>query len=382
MHLLIITANYKPYVGGAEKQAERMARVLVNRGWRVTVLTRRLYRLPRLEDSGGIIIVRLPFCPWGVLAPITFMAFCLLYIWKHRRGIDLIHGHLPDGAFAAAAANTLTAIPAVAHFHGELLVSTRGEKVLSRGLKGVMMKLLIKRRIQLSLAVSESVKQDLLQAGLSGKVRVLPNGVDVEEFSPVGPAEKRLLRSSLGLPVDAVLFVFSGRLELIKGLDILFKAWEAAQPETAVDCRLVVLGTGSLADEAYRFEARSGSILVRGITDNVRDYLRAADVFVMPSRSEGTSLALLESMSCSLAVIVTRVGGNPYLVEHLQNGIMLPPESVEELARWIAILAQDQKSRVELGEEARLTVCSRFSLERFMDDYQQLALELVTRGRS
>ncbi|MDD2496752.1 MAG: hypothetical protein PHY90_01250, partial [Desulfitobacteriaceae bacterium] len=73
MHLAIIISRYKPYIGGAEKQAERMAEAMIMKGFQVTVLTRRWGTLPSYENSGGVSVQRLPFLAWGMLAPLTFL---------------------------------------------------------------------------------------------------------------------------------------------------------------------------------------------------------------------------------------------------------------------------------------------------------------------
>ncbi|MDD2498717.1 MAG: glycosyltransferase family 4 protein, partial [Desulfitobacteriaceae bacterium] len=211
--------------------------------------------------------------------------------------------------------------------------------------------------------------------GFKQNIFILPNGVDTEIYSPC-PHQKRIpIREALSLPPNTVLFVFSGRLELVKGIDILIQAWEGFIQSSHQNATLVILGTGS---REKSLGEGINNCLFRGPVENVRDYLQAADVFVMPSRYEGTSLAVLEAMACQLPVLLTRVGGNPELVDHLKNGILIPPEKPECLTAWMDFLSDNISLRERLGAKARETVSQRFSFDQIIHDYEEICYSVLT----
>lgn len=372
MHLVMIIARFKPYIGGAEKQAERMARAMIKKGWRVSILTRGGEGLTSRELFFGINIVRLPFLPWGILAPLTFMCSCLYFLWHHRHDINLIHAHQHDSAFTGALAKMFFGKPVIAHFHGGLHNIGSEVMMLSKGWKGKLMVWLVKKYTDAFIAVSNMVSDDLKLLVPPQKIYILPNGVDLKDFHPVSPAEKTRLRSQLDLPPEAVIFVFSGRLEPVKGIDILIRAWNHLPPEGYPSALLVVLGTGSQLESVREQGKKSAPLLVRGAVENVSDYLQAADVFVMPSRYEGTSLAVLEAMASELPVLLTRVGGNADIINHQENGILIPPEDPEKLMLWMKILSGDEELRHRLGKAGHETVRNHFSFEKIMYNYHAL----------
>lgn len=377
MHLVMIITKYRPFTGGAEKQAERMARALLRKGHRVTVLTRHWKGLKTEETAYDVKIMRLPFWEWRTLAPITFMLSCLFYLWRQRREINLIHAHQYDSAFTASVAKIITGIPVIAHFHGGSQEIGSEVKMLSGQLKGRIILKVIKRYTDAFITVSSLIYGDLLAAGIAENVYILPNGVDVAYFTPPETNEEFFIRKQLGLPADKVIFLFSGRLEPVKGLDLLMDAWLKLDKEIADTSLLLILGGGSLYEKIKNQLDGLSNIIVKGEVENVRAYLRAADVFVLPSRYEGISLAILEAMACGLPVILTRVGGNTDIVEHLENGVLVSPEDVAGLTEWMELLYRQGKLRLSLSKKARVKVVKDFSFLKIMLKYESLCSVLV-----
>lgn len=377
MHVVMIICKYSPFIGGAEKQAERMAKTMVKKGHKVTILTRRYKGLAKKEFRQGIQINRLPFLPWGILAPLTFMLFCLIYIYKFKNRISLIHAHQHDSSFTAAVAKILTGIPAIAHFHGGSHDQGSEVVMLARGRKGKLMLKTVRRKIDAYIAVSEGILQDLKQVGIKQNVYVIPNGVDVEKYCPASKAKKTKLRKVLNLPLNSVIFVFSGRLEPVKGIDLLIKAWLKLSDKVSKEATLVILGEGSQAEKVYEKIKSCPNCKLRGAVSNVSEYLRSSDVFVMPSRYEGTSLSILEAMACGLPILVTNVGGNVDLIKHRENGILIPATNTECLIKSLEELYFNLKLRNNLGAKARATVLEKYSFEGIISKYEKLCESIV-----
>lgn len=206
--------------------------------------------------------------------------------------------------------------------------------------------------------------------------RYLPNGVDTSFWSPTkrcGVGERREERP--------LLFAAVGRLEVVKGFDLLIEAFAkviAQEPRA----RLVILGEGS---QRVALEARIAShgigaeVALPGARpqEAVRDLLRQADLFVLPSRSEGMPLSLLEAMACGLPCIASDVGG---VARTGGDAIhLVPPEDVPELARSMAELAKDAGRRERIGADA-LGQARRHSSSAALARYERL-LRGVVAGR-
>jgi glycosyltransferase involved in cell wall biosynthesis len=219
---------------------------------------------------------------------------------------------------------------------------------------------------------SEAQRAMLARLGVPESViRVLPNGVDVDKYSP-GASPKR---DELGA---RRLFVYMGRLDPEKNVDDLIAAFLGAQPPR--DVKLVVVGGGS---ERRRLERRyrGPQVVFTGpITDEAEriEILRAADAFFLPSDVEGLSLAMLEAMACGVATIATDVGSDG---EALRGaGIVIDPRSLgEELQGAIRLLVEVPEVCAALGPLARRRAIERYSLEKNLDALVALYEELTAR---
>ena len=116
-----------------------------------------------------------------------------------------------------------------------------------------------------------------------------------------------------------------------------------------------------------------------GFRDDVPSILSVMDVFVLPSLSEGLSVALLEAMAAGIPTIATRVGGNPELVIDQRTGFLIPPRDTETLASKLLILLQDKELSRTLGDNGRKRVKDSFSFEAMVNNYQQLYERLLAR---
>ncbi|MFD3439104.1 glycosyltransferase family 4 protein [Streptomyces sp. NPDC058685] len=217
-----------------------------------------------------------------------------------------------------------------------------------------------------TLCVSESERQAGERAGIAARWAVIPNGIDLGHFAQDdtdGEAhddideEARRKRARLALPelgdlpADAPLVLCVGRLCRQKGQDVLLRAWPRVR-ELAPDARLVLAGDGP--DRARLTGTAPRSVLFAGAVRDVRPWLRAADLVVLPSRWEGMALAPLEAMACGRPVVLSHVSGAR---ESLPSGheahSLVPPDDPPALAAALGRLLQDAELRRVLGREAK-----------------------------
>jgi glycosyltransferase involved in cell wall biosynthesis len=161
-----------------------------------------------------------------------------------------------------------------------------------------------------------------------------------------------------------------GRLAPEKRLPWFARAFAQALVRTGARASLVMVGDGP--EEAV---LQGLPLLLRPPVDRIEEYYAAADVFVLPSISEGLSNALLEAMASGLAVLASRVGGTREAVEEGVSGLLFAPEDEGELARKLDSILLSKDLAERLGRGAREAVVSRFSLERVAEEYIELYLK-------
>ncbi|MFJ3926078.1 glycosyltransferase [Streptomyces sp. NPDC090022] len=234
------------------------------------------------------------------------------------------------------------------------------------------------------LCVSEAERSAGESEGITAHWSVIRNGVDLGHFRPGGPDpvhDKARARAGLPLPAgfrgEGPLAVCVGRLCQQKGQDVLLRAW----PEllaTVPGARLALVGDGPDA-ERLRRTAPPGVFFV-GAAADIRPWLRAADLVVLPSRWEGMALAPLEAMACGRPVLVSDVSGAR---ESLPPGhgrlCLVPPEDPGALAKALGVLLADPRLLAELGEQAGQHARTDFDVRRTTDAVTGLYHELLGR---
>jgi sugar transferase (PEP-CTERM/EpsH1 system associated) len=211
------------------------------------------------------------------------------------------------------------------------------------------------------------------------RIRVLPNGVDTARFKRRSE-EREEIRRRLGLSGDCMVLGSVGRMVPIKDHQTLLQAAENLGGR-GIAVRLLLAGSGPELQRYQQFANGSAELSERvvfvGSTKEVPALLNALDIFVLPSLSEGMSNTLLEAMASSLPVVATNVGGNPELVEDGRSGWLFQPGDVSGLTAKLERLTKDPNLRQALGQAARNRAVEEFSLERMIDRYRELYLDLA-----
>lgn len=190
------------------------------------------------------------------------------------------------------------------------------------------------------------------------KLAVIPNGVDVERYSP-GISN---FKSRVGAER---LFVYQGRISMEKNLEALLKAWKHSQLGTG--SKLVLVGDGPLLTSLKPYyDQELGVIWLGFVSDEQKriNILRAADVFILPSLVEGLSLSLLEAMSCGVACLATDAGADGEVLEE-GAGIVLNTQGVTTQLKTLLPICRDHPELTKLlGLKARQRVLERYTLSR------------------
>lgn len=290
---------------------------------------------------------------------------------SERLAYDLIHSHYWLSGGIGLEISRRWQAPHIATFHtlartkmqarpGEQEVAPRAgvEKAVMDGVDAIVV----------STAIERDEIAELYCAPRS-KAAIIPPGVDLDLFKP---ADKAGARQALGLR-DGNIILYVGRIEPLKGLDILLRA--LALLDGATNARLIIVGGDQENDaEQRRLQALACDL---GIADRVTftgsveqerlpAYYNAADALVLPSYYESFGLAALEAMACATPVVVSRVGGLQTFIDHGETGYLIPWRCPEPFAQALDTLLSNPALSETMGKAARRKA-ARLSWDRTAD---------------
>ncbi|MCE7904497.1 MAG: glycosyltransferase family 1 protein [Anaerolineae bacterium CFX3] len=219
--------------------------------------------------------------------------------------------------------------------------------------------------LSLYIAVSERDRQNLLRAGIrADDIALIYNAVDAAQPPP---ADHGFLRREFNLPADSTVCLAVGRLVRVKGYDVLVEAMkQVSDQKRNITC--VIVGEGEAREELTRqiHEAGlDGRVILAGYLprETIASALASCDVFAMPSRYEGTPIAVLEAAAMACPILASDAGGIPELVANEEHALLVQPEDPSALAQGLIRLGADRAFARRLGENAQRRVREKFSLE-------------------
>jgi glycosyltransferase involved in cell wall biosynthesis len=219
---------------------------------------------------------------------------------------------------------------------------------------------------------SQLQRNFLVRLGVpSQKLAVIPNGVDVQKYSPGSSHFKSQLKAQR-------LFVYQGRISTEKNVEALLKAWK--QCELGESSKLVIVGNGSLWASLMPFYGEEHGIIWLGfVADEQRriDILRAADVFILPSLLEGLSLSLLEAMACGVACVATDAGADGEVLENGAGVVLNTHRVTSQLHTLLPQFRDHPEWTALLGQKARARVLERYTLSDNITQLEALYAEVL-----
>lgn len=388
--LCVVSPLYHPSLGGLGRQAQLLTERLEEEGVQVFVIARRMKGMPPAVFSPKVRVFR----AWSVkpyihtfekvnliniLISLTFSLSCALLLIRKRKEYDIVHFHgasLPlffNISLLKLLRKRVIAKVAAANV-GTEAGSLRGRYL---GLGDFFIKLL--GMVDAFVATTGEIEKGLRDDGFPReKIKRIPNFIDFIVFSPATADEKEYLKNKLGLGENPHI-VFSGRFIQRKGINFLLSAWKKVVGNVA-DARLILLGDGPLLGEMKTLARELGigdSVDFRGHVHEVPDFLRAADIFILPSLQEGMPNSLLEAMACGIAPVGTRIGGVVDIIKEGANGILADPGDSEGLAEGMLKLLRDKHLADAIALRSYETIRDHYHLDsivpRYRDLYQKLS---------
>jgi glycosyltransferase involved in cell wall biosynthesis len=348
----------QPTDGGVARYVVAAAADQVARGWTVTVacpdtgwLAGELRRrgIPHVTWSAR----RAPG-PWAAGETVRLRAVV------DAVAPDLVHLHSAKAGLAGRLA-LRGALPTLFQPHGwSWLAATGAVAALSRRWEKFAT-----RWADQIVCVGDGEAAQAEAAGVAGAVRVVRNGVDLDRFHPADLGAQRAARAELGLSPTAPLAVCPARWARQKGQDVLLAAWAAVRAQCA-DAQLALVG----GDAPEDLVPPEGVRLVGDVPD-VRPWLAAADVVVLPSRWEGLSLALLEAMAVGRSTVVTAIPGLADVVDE-RVGATVPAEQADALAAAVARRLNDPSLTLAEGAAAAAKATAELDARTTFDRLAEL----------
>lgn len=386
--LVFVVRQFWPFCGGPQTALSNLGAELIGRGHRVTVLTARWQAdWPAEIDYHGIRVIRLPHPAGRLTGKIKFLRNLLRWLAAQRSQFDLAYvSALRHEACTAVAAGQQAGFPIVlraegAGFSGDChwqLDALFGRRIKRRCFQA-----------EACVAPSPAIERELIAAGYPReRIHGIPNGVK--------PAAKATAAARIGIrrtltesdprwaaPGESPVAVFCGQLLAAKGLQHLLEAWRTIVAKRS-DARLWIVGDGPERPRLERLISDlglTGRAALTGAIDQVKDFLLAADLFVLPSLEEGTSLALLEAMSHALPIVASDVPGNRAVVRHEVEGLLVPSQDPASLAAAIQRIWGEPDLADRLGAAAAIRVRSDFSLATMANRHEALFENVLAKCR-
>jgi len=310
-------------------------------------------------EKCGLPVYELPQKP-GIDLTLFFRIAWLLA----RKKIDVIHTHNYFAWFYGGVASLM--VPGCKHVHtqhADIIVEKKHPSII---------RWLLARIPCAVVAVSEQVKSSLAKdqyVKRTTKVEVIVNGVDISKFIK-STTEERKTKELNGVVKIGIV----ARLSQEKNHGFLIKCFSKLLAQNK-NVQLIMVGDGPLRENLENM-VKSYNIgkyvQFIGQTNKVPAILNSFDIFVLPSKTEGLSIAILEAMASSLPIVATDVGGNRSLVESEVTGFLVEKDNEDKLVEAIKKLVENASLRCRLGEQGRKMVEEKFTLEEMTNRYQDL----------
>jgi len=363
-HVLLVVDQFGKTLGGGERIILRLARLLPQYGFRVSILT-------FLVDPESPVFQEVRVCPLYVL-PLrrtydfnSLRSANVLRKFLKRQNVKIVQTFFESSdLWAGMVVKTLSSAK---------LIWSRRDMGILRSPKHQIAYRLLARLPDHVFAVSEQVRRHCIEVDRieSARVETVHNGIAISSREAPLPA-------SHGRPRVTTV----GNIRRVKGHDVFIRA-AAIVLTHCPDVSFSIAGSILEPDYFQELESLieelgiSQQFRLTGPTTRVEVHLQSNDIFVLPSRSEGFSNAIIEAMSESLPVIATDVGGNSEAVVNKLTGFIVPADNVSALAEAITILCLNPNLARDMGKAGRQIVEDRFSEEAMMRRIQSAYVTLL-----
>lgn len=380
MKILMLVRQFYPWIGGTERQAQKLASQLIEQGISVKVVTGWWFLRTKQKDKIGKIPVARLFTFWGMfgirgirkIGGYLFIMSTVFHMLLHRKEYDLIHVHLLSyHAFPAVFMAKILKKKSIIKIANSSSYSDLERMKANDLIPGQKQMLPVALKADRFIALNWKIVEELSEAGVErDRVVLINNGVEIEEDHKKDYAI-----------LSHITLLFLGRLHPQKNLDLLIRVFKMLTLKAkAFHWELWLVGDGPLR---FQLEEKSTSLGLKnhikfcGNTDDTMEKMRKADLFMLLSQAEGMSNSLLEAMAFGLPCIVSNINGNRQIVQHGKTGILVDLKYETEIADTVIRLSKEEETRRLIGQNAREMIEREFGIDKIARKYIDVYADLL-----
>ncbi len=417
--MISIHANPLAKLGGKEMGGQsvyilELGKHLARLGWKVDIFTRmtrkRTKKVTRVAKNLNVIYLKAgpryetPKEKYFKKLP-EFVANFLHYKEKHKLEYSVIHGHYYNGGWVAGHIKKMLRVPMVQTFHTLGYIRHRAlQKFVKEDLEmtpsleeRIMAEKEAMKAADKIIATNPSEKQNIVRYydfGLKDKIATLPCGVNFQKFKKIKKEKARVDRN---FSPDEKIILYIGRIDPLKGIDVIIKSLPSVIKEFAKrgeKVRFIVIG-GKLGKRGNRDDIAEVEklkqlakdfnvdkhVVFRGkrSQEKLRYYYSGADVFVTTPYYETFGMTALEAMRCGVPVIASNVGGFPTIIEDEKDGLLFPAGDHKALSKKLIRLLKNEKLQNTLIQNGEEKVRESFGWSKIASDMSDLYRDLPTK---
>ncbi|AVX20450.1 Glycosyltransferase involved in cell wall bisynthesis [Carboxydocella sporoproducens DSM 16521] len=300
--------------------------------------------------------------------------------YLQEKKFDLIHAHGAKAGLISRLAAMGSKTPVLITAHNLILAGS------VKGWKGMVYKVLervLAGRTTAYIAVSRAIARELEQLGARREqIHIIYNGIDTSFFSrfPFTPSQAR---AALGISQEAKIIGSVARFAPQKGLNYFVEMAELMARERE-DLLFLLVGDGPLKpqlEEQVKISGLSKRFVFTGHVEDIRPYLRAIDVFVLPSLSEGMGISLLEAAAAGLPMVATNAGGIPEVITDGREGWLVPVADSRALAAKVGWVLDNLNLAQQIALAAKQKIETQFSLAGMIKATESVYQKIISEGK-
>ena len=382
---LMVTGSYFPEVTGGAEQCRLLVESLKKMVGFFLLTTTRDTTLPQQSKVDGVDLLRIPIQQGSIIDYFNAIFKIISFYLYRMKDFQIIHLH-------GFSRKSILLVILSKLFQKKIIIkmtSVGHDDPFAMKKRGFFLNKFF-AHANAYVGVAPQFERIYLETRLpAGRFRLIPNGIDINRFSPSTTKEKIKIRKLLGLPDKMKLILFVGHFSREKSPDILREAWKLHVAEKFPDTGIIFIGSTNPnhyevdADLVKDIHKSTESCFNKRIffiekTYEIEKYFQAVDMFVLPSLREGLPNSLLEAMACGLPVITSRLEGvTDWIVEDGKNGSLFESVIRDDLGKALISVLKDEMLAHSLGLKARETVLERFSMGKVAEEYLELYRGLI-----
>ncbi len=356
--------------GGIEVYVETLVEKLSReKNIEFTIITRHFKNTKKHEQIGNIDIYRVGWLKGFYFRNLTFNF--IGFIKAISLKFDIIFTQDLFATFFGIFLSKLKKKPLISVVHGIASDQPQYPSFLRYVLQ--RLEIFTYQNVEFTISLTVKPKNKFMELGGKAKNwRVIPFGIKMERFDGISRTKTR---KNLGLKKEVAVITFVGRLLKVKGVSYLIDALSLIEEDFVA----LIVGSGPDEAELKRLVNEKGltnKVRFLGFRDNIPEILRATDIYVLPSLSEGLSISLFEARAAGCACVVTDIG---LPVKPGKDALVVIPGDAEALREGLELLLKNNDLRERLGREGRKMAVNSFSWDNIMESYLEVFKEIVER---